>query len=117
MNRVIPQETGLGGKTYFTHRGVFGYQVSPAGFRRRFLDPALVRIILNQENRWDSDLLRTLKDMRREASNWQIQHGVAVYIMEACANWMEFRRRNPNVPIVLIDIFHDAQRYLVIGQC
>ena len=113
MNRVIPQETGLGGKTFFTHKGVFGYQVSPAGFRRRFLDPALVRIILNQENRWDSDLLRALKDMRREASNWQIQHGVAVYIMEACANWVEFRRRNPNVPIVLIDILHDAQRYLV----
>ena len=57
--------------------------------------------------------MRTLKDMRREASNWQIQHGVAVYIMEACANWVEFRRRNPNVPIVLIDILHDAQRYLV----
>lgn len=113
MNRAIPQETGLAGKTYFTHRGVFGYQVSPAGFRRRYLDPALVRIILNQENRWDSDLLRALKDMRREASNWQIQHGVAVYIMEACANWVEFRRRNPNVPIVLIDILHDAQRYLV----
>ena len=113
MNRVIPQETGLAGRTYFTHKGVFGYQVSPAGFRRRFLDPALVRIILNQDNRGDSELLRTLKDMRREASNWQIQHGVAVYIMEACANWVEFRRRNPNVPIVLIDILHDAQRYLV----
>ena len=51
MNRVIPQETGLAGRTYFTHKGVFGYQVSPADFRRRFLDPALVRIILNQDNR------------------------------------------------------------------
>lgn len=113
MNRVIPQAVGSMGRTYFTHKGVFGYQVSPAGFRRRYLDPALVRVILNQENRWDSELLRTLKDMRREASNWQIQHGVAIYIMEACANWVEFRRRNPNVPILLIDILHDAQRYLV----
>ena len=78
-NRVIPQKTGLPGQTYFTHKGVFGYQVSPAGFRRRFLDPALVRIILHQDNCGDSELLRTLKDMRREASNWQIQHGVAVY--------------------------------------
>jgi DNA polymerase I-like protein with 3'-5' exonuclease and polymerase domains len=113
MNRVIPQAVGSMGRTYLTHKGVFGYQVSPAGFRRRYLDPALVRVILNQENRWDSELLRTLKDMRREASNWQIQHGVAIYIMEACANWVEFRRRNPNVPILLIDILHDAQRYLV----
>lgn len=113
MNRVIPQETGSNGRTYFTHKGLYGYQVSPAGFRRRYLDPALVRVILNQENRWDSELLRGLKDMRREASNWQIQHGVAIYVMEACANWIEFRRRNPNVPILLMDILHDSLRYLV----
>jgi hypothetical protein len=113
MNRVIAQEVGSTGRTYFTHKSVYGYQVSPAGFRRRYLDPALVRAILSQENRWDSELLRGLKDMRREASNWQIQHGVAIYIMEACANWVEFRRRNPNVPILLIDILHDSLRYLV----
>lgn len=113
MNRVIPQEMGANGNTYFTHRGVYGYQVSPAGFQRRYLDPALVRIILSQDNRWDSELLRTLKDMRREASNWQIQHGVAIYIMEACVNWADFRKRNPNVPIVLIDILHDSMRFLV----
>jgi hypothetical protein len=51
--------------------------------------------------------------MRREASNWQIQHGVAIYIMEACANWSEFRLRNPDVPILMIDILHDATRWLV----
>jgi len=113
MNRVIPQEVGSTGRTYFTHKGLYGYQVSPAGFRRRYLDAALVRAILSQENRWDSELLRGLKDMRREASNWQIQHGVAIYVMEACANWVEFRRRNPNVPILLIDILHDSLRYLV----
>lgn len=113
MSRVIPQEMGANGNTYFTHRGVYGYQVSPAGFRRRYLDPALVRIILSQDNRWDSELMRTLKDMRREASNWQIQHGVAIYIMEACANWAEFRKRNLNVPIVLMDILHDSMRFLV----
>jgi len=113
MNRVIPQEMGASGRTYFTHRGLYGYQVSPAGFRRRYLDAALVRLILNQENRWDSELLRGLKDMRREASNWQIQHGVAVYVMEACANWAEVRTRNPDLPIVLMDILHDSLRYLV----
>ncbi len=113
MNRVIPQEIGSTGRTYFTHKGLYGYQVSPAGFRRRYLDAALVRVILSQENRWDSELLRGLKDMRREASNWQIQHGVAIYVMEACANWVEFRRRNPNVPILLMDILHDSLRYLV----
>jgi DNA polymerase I-like protein with 3'-5' exonuclease and polymerase domains len=113
MSRVIPQEIGSNGRTYFTHKGLYGYQVSPAGFRRRYLDAALVRVILNQENRWDSELLRGLKDMRREASNWQIQHGVAIYVMEACANWAEFRRRNPNVPILLMDILHDSLRYLV----
>lgn len=113
MGRVIPQETGTNGRTYFTHKGLYGYQVSPAGFRRRYLDPALVRVILDQENRWDSELLRGLKDMRREASNWQIQHGVAIYVMEACANWVEFRRRNPNVPILLMDILHDSLRFLV----
>ena len=112
MDRVIPQAMGPHGNTYFTHRGVVGYQVSPAGFRRRYLEPALVRVILSQERR-DSELLRTLKDMRREASNWQIQHGVATYIMEACNNWSEFRQRNPNVPIVLVDILHDATRWLV----
>lgn len=113
MSRVIPQEIGSNGRTYFTHRGLYGYQVSPAGFRRRYLDAALVRVILDQENRWDSELMRGLKDMRREASNWQIQHGVAIYVMEACANWVEFRRRNPNVPILLMDILHDSMRYLV----
>jgi hypothetical protein len=113
MNRVIPQVMGPHGNTYFSHRGVAGYQVSPAGFRRRYLDPALVKVILSQDSRRDSELLRTLKDMRREASNWQIQHGVAVYIMEACNNWSEFRQRNPNVPIVMIDILHDATRWLI----
>lgn len=113
MSRVIPQEVGPNGRTYFTSRGVYGYQVSPGGFRRRYLDPTLVRVILAQENKKDSELLRNLKDMRREASNWQIQHGVAIYIMEACANWTLFRKRNPNVPIVLIDILHDAMRFLV----
>lgn len=113
MDRVIPQEMGTDGRTYFTARGIFGYQVSPAGFRRRYLDPALVRVILGQENRFDSEMLRHLRDMRREASNWQIQHGVAIYIMEACANWTLFRKRNPDVPIVLIDILHDAMRFLV----
>jgi DNA polymerase I-like protein with 3'-5' exonuclease and polymerase domains len=113
MDRVIPQVLGPHGTTYFTHRGVLGYQVSPAGFRRRYLDPALVKVILSQETRHDSELLRTLKDMRREASNWQIQHGVAIYIMEACANWSEFRERNPSVPIVLMDILHDSMRFFV----
>ena len=51
--------------------------------------------------------------MRREASNWQIQHGVAIYIMEACNNWSEFRQRNPDVPIVLVDILHDSTRWLI----
>ena len=113
MDRVIPQVMGPHGTNYFTHRGCLGYQVSPAGFRRRYLDPALVKVILSQETRKDSELLRTLKDMRREASNWQIQHGVAIYIMEACANWTEFRQRNPDVPILMIDILHDATRWLV----
>lgn len=112
MNRVIPQAVSASGGTYFTRKDVFGYQVSPAGFRRRYLDPALVRVILDQENRWDSELLRALKDMRREASNWPIQHGVAIYVMEACANWVEFRRGNANVPILLFDILHDAMRFL-----
>ena len=112
MNRVVPQHMNQHGATYFTHKGMYGYQVSPAGFRRRYLDPALVKVLLNQERR-DSELLRTLKDMRREASNWQIQHGVSIYIMEACANWSEFRQRNPEVPIVMIDILHDACRFLV----
>ena len=113
MNRVIPQVTGPHGNTYFSHRGVLGYQVSAGGFRRRYLDPALVKVILSQESKGDSELLRTLKDMRREASNWQIQHGVAIYIMEACNNWSEFRQRNPDVPIVLIDILHDSTRWLI----
>ena len=113
MNRVIPQVTGPHGNTYFSHRGVLGYQVSTGGFRRRYLDPALVKVILSQESKGDSELLRTLKDMRREASNWQIQHGVAIYIMEACNNWSEFRQRNPDVPIVLIDILHDSTRWLI----
>jgi DNA polymerase I-like protein with 3'-5' exonuclease and polymerase domains len=113
MNRVIPQVTGAHGNTYFSHRGVLGYQVSTGGFRRRYLDPALVKVIFSQESKRDSELLRTLKDMRREASNWQIQHGVAIYIMEACNNWSEFRQRNPDVPIVMIDILHDSTRWLI----
>jgi hypothetical protein len=113
MNRVIAQAIGTSGNSYYTHQGAYGYQVSPAGFRRRYLDPSLIKVILNQEGRKDSELMRTLKDMRREASNWQIQHGVAIYIMEACANWIEFRQRNPQVPIVMVDILHDSMRFLI----
>jgi hypothetical protein len=35
------------------------------------------------------------------------------YIQESCANWADFRQRNPNVPIVAVDILHDAMRFLV----
>jgi uracil-DNA glycosylase family 4 len=74
------------------------YQTSPWGFRRRYPD---------------TNEPKQLNKYQREASNWQIQHGVACCMMSACNVWSELRKVNPDLPIFLVDILHDATKWLI----
>lgn len=74
------------------------YQTSPWGFRRRYPDTSEPK---------------QLNKYQREASNWQIQHGVACCMMTACNVWSELRKVNPELPIFLVDILHDATKWLI----
>jgi DNA polymerase len=74
------------------------YQVSPWGFRRNY--PYIT----------DTKLLAK---MQREASNWQIQHGIACTMMSACKVWSTIRKDYQDLPIFLIDILHDATKWLI----
>ena len=49
---------------------------------------------------------------KREASNWQIQHGLACTMMEATKAYLEWKNKNPRVPLFFIDILHDATKYI-----
>lgn len=75
------------------------YQTSPWGFRRRYPNVKKDQKIVNK--------------LEREASNWQIQHGVACTMMMSCAIWKELRREQPELPMFLIDILHDATKWLI----
>jgi len=74
------------------------YQTSPWGFRRRYPD--------TNDN-------KQLNKYQREASNWQIQHGVACCMMTACQVWSDLRKVNPDLPIFMVDILHDATKWLI----
>ena len=74
------------------------YQTSPWGFRRRYPD-------INDQ--------KIINKLQREASNWQIQHGVACCMMSACSVWYELRKTNPDLPIFMVDILHDATKWLI----
>jgi len=74
------------------------YQTSPWGFRRRYPDVSEPK---------------QLNKYQREASNWQIQHGVACCMMSACSVWSDLRKVNPDLPIFLVDILHDATKWLI----
>jgi len=74
------------------------YQTSPWGFRRRYA------------NIKDNKIINKLQ---REASNWQIQHGVACCMMMSCSVWSKLRGANPELPIFMVDILHDATKWLI----
>lgn len=110
MNRAVRQCYTADGTAYLSARNTPGYQIGITGFRRRYLEPVLLESLLKYG---DHRIRSFITEMRREASNWQIQHSVAVYIMQACYNWYQFRLQQPNFPMVLIDILHDSARWLV----
>lgn len=76
-----------------------GYLVSPWGFKRRF-----PRIPLTS---------KYLSAYQREASNWQIQHGIGCCRMEASKAYLRVKRSNPKMPLYMLSILHDATKYLV----
>lgn len=76
-----------------------GYLVSPWGFKRRF-----PRIPVTS---------KYLKAYQREASNWQIQHGIGCCRMEASKAYLRIKRENPKMPYYMISILHDATKFLV----
>jgi len=76
-----------------------GYLVSPWGFKRRF-----PRIPLTS---------KYLSAYQREASNWQIQHGIGCCRMEASKAYLRVKRANRNMPLYMLSILHDATKYLV----
>jgi uracil-DNA glycosylase family 4 len=76
-----------------------GYLVSPWGFRRRF-----PKNITGKSQ---------LAAFQREASNWQIQHGIAAVMMEATKAYLDIKQKNPRMPMFLCDILHDATKYMV----
>ena len=74
------------------------YQTSPWGFRRRYPD-------INDQ--------KIINKLQREASNWQIQHGVACCMMTACSVWSRLKAGNPEMPMFMVDILHDATKWLI----
>jgi hypothetical protein len=79
-----------------------GYLVSPWGFRRRF-----PRNLTGKEQ---------ISAFKREASNWQIQHGIACVKMEACKAFLDIKQQHRKMPFFLCDILHDATKYVVHGS-
>lgn len=79
-----------------------GYLVSPWGFRRRF-----PRIPITS---------KFLRAYQREASNWQIQHGIGCCRMEASKAYLRVKQANKNMPFYMVSILHDATKYLVPGK-
>lgn len=75
------------------------YQTSPWGFRRRYANVKRDQKIVNK--------------LEREASNWQIQHGIACCMMMSCSIWNTLRKEQPEIPMFLVDILHDATKWLI----
>lgn len=76
-----------------------GYLVSPWGFKRRFPKIPITS--------------KFLKAYQREASNWQIQHGIACCRMEASKAYLRIKQKNSTMPFYMVSILHDATKYLV----
>ena len=76
-----------------------GFQINPWGLVRRFPK---------------TDKEDEIADQEREASNWQIQGGVALACAQACNLWRtNYQLKYPKLPMYLIDILHDAFKWLI----